>query len=142
MPLEDVALTDSNWRAMQVMALMGVFKLEISQGKLNFYTERPATFNDVEDALNAFYYKAHIWFEDHENAKVDLDQALSLICYVGNKSVPQVKREVEKKWKTAYKFKESLTAGQVLTRRQFAVLLYDQLQLFVIGTDAAGRIIK
>lgn len=141
MPLADVAGSDSNWRALQVMALMGVFQLDLHQGKLHFHPEQQASFSDIKPAISAFYYKANLWFEDHKDAVVSLDQAISLICYVGNKSVSQVKKEVEKKWQVTYHFSPVSAVGQVLTRRQFAVLLHDHLQIFNIVTDASGRVI-
>ena len=142
MPLADVDRADANWRALQVIALTGTMPLHLAEGKLLFQPGQPALLAEIKSPLTALFYKAPIWYADHADAAANLTNSISLICYLGNRSVAQLTKEISQKWEKTYQFKAPYVAGNVLTRRQLAVLIHEYLQPFDVKVDAAGRIIK
>jgi hypothetical protein len=141
-PLADVSPTDSNWRALQVIALTGTMPLKLEQGKAMFRPEQPAVLTEIKEPLTALSYKTPIWFADHANAPSNLMNSISLICYLSNKSVAQVTKEVSRNWQKSYKFKSQIGEENPLNRRELAILLHEYLQPFDVNIDLSGRIIK
>jgi hypothetical protein len=142
MPLADVDPADSNWRALQVIALTGTMPVQLAQGKAMFQPEQPAKLAEIKAPLTALFYKTPIWFADHANAPTNLMNSVSLICYLSNKSVAQVTKEVSRNWQKNYRFKAPFGEENQLNRRELAVLLYEYLQPFDVNVDINGRIIK
>jgi hypothetical protein len=142
MPFADVSSDDPQWKAMQVMGLMGVLKASIKTDKILFNPEQKVLFVEIEQPVKDLYYKAQIWFDDHQTVPITLENTISMICYVGNRSLQSTPAEIEKKWKTAYKFSTPFDLKQILTRRQFSVLINEYLQPLVVSVDGQGRIIR
>lgn len=141
-PLADVGLADSNWRALQMISLSGVIKPVLTDKGAYFNPQQEASLQEIAVPLIPYYDKASIWFEDHPKVQADLDHTISLICFLSSRSVAQVKKDVEKKWSASYRLGAFPKEGKVLTRRELAVLLNDYLGLFQVRTDLNGRIIK
>ena len=141
-PLADVSPVDWNWRALQVIALTGTMPVQLSQGKALFQPEQPAALTEIKASLTALFYKAPIWFADHADAPANLKNSISLICYLSNRSVAQVSKEVSRNWQSSYKFKSPFGEENPLSRRELAVLLHEYLQPFAVNVDLTGRIIK
>lgn len=142
LPLSDIAPDDENWKAIQSLVLSGVLKAELGREKALFLPEKGLAFEEVKEPLKALYYKAQIWFDDHGKLPVTLKQTISLIAYVGNRAEDAILREIEKKWKTGYKFKMAFDLEKPLSRRMFAVLLHDYLNPFGVNIDASGRVLR
>ena len=141
-PFEDVSSDDPQWKAMQVMGLMGVLKASIKTDKVLFNPEQNVLLEEIEQPIKDLYYKAQIWFDDHKAVSMTLENTISMICYVGNRSPQSTPGEIEKRWKTAYKFSMPFDLKHVLTRRQFSVLINEYLQPLVVSVDGQGRIIR
>ena len=71
-----------------------------------------------------------------------LSSTLDLICYVGNKSPENTKKEVEKKWKTNYKFESEFELNKQINRQEFATLLQDYLPPFNVNIDNRGKVVR
>ncbi|MBG6234852.1 hypothetical protein IWX76_001420 [Pedobacter sp. CAN_A7] len=142
MPLADVAPADADWRALQVIALMGTMPVQVSQGKALFQPEQPVALAEIKEPLQTLYYKTPIWYADHAHAPANLKNSISLICYLGNRSVTQITKEVNKKWEKPYQFNSPFAEETLLNRREIAVLLHEYLQPFEVNIDLTGRIIK
>jgi hypothetical protein len=115
-PYADVPSTDVNWRAMQTAGLMGILKAQLKADKALFLPNEPVTIAEVKAPLESLYYKAQIWFDDHSKGILDLNTAIDMVCYIGNKSPENVTAEVKKKWNKVWLFQEiiSYTAGNLL----------------------------
>lgn len=143
MPFEDVKTIDSNWLAIQKVGLTGIIKAELTQGKAYFATEKEVTYKEIKEPIKAYYYKAQIWFDDHQNIPINLENTISMVCYVGNKSIEATKNELEKKWNKNYRFSSNYDPKKVLTRREFAVIINEYLKPFdVVNVDKTGRVIR
>ena len=143
MPFDDVKIVDSNWLAIQKVGITGILKADIEKGKVYFEPEKAVTYDEIKQPLKDYYYKAQIWFDDHQNIPIDLDNTISMVCYVGNKAVDATRTEIEKKWNKTYKFSSKYDLKKVLTRREFSVIINEYLKPFdLINVDRTGRVIR
>ncbi|MDQ0636694.1 hypothetical protein QF042_000259 [Pedobacter sp. W3I1] len=143
MPFEDVKVTDSNWLAIQKVGVTGILKAEIKQDKAYFNPEKEVTHDEIKQPIKDYYYKAQIWFDDHQNIPITLENTIALLCYVGNKSVEATKAELQKKWNKNYRFTSKYELKKVLTRREFAVIINEYLKPFDdVNVDKTGRVIR
>ncbi|WP_406824715.1 hypothetical protein [Pedobacter sp. KACC 23697] len=143
MPFEDVNATDTNWLAIQKVGVTGIIKAEIKQNKAYFNPEKEITYDEIKQPIKDYYYKAQIWFDDHQNIPINLENTIAMLCYVGNKSVEATKTELQKKWNKNYKFSSKYDLKKVLTRREFAVIINDYLKPFDdVNIDKTGRVIR
>lgn len=143
MPFEDVKIADSNWLAIQKVGITGILKAELKNKKLFFNPEKTVLYADIKQPLKDYYYKAQIWFDDHKDVPVNLENTISLVCYVGNKDPETTKAEIGKKWIKQYRFSSNYDMNKVLTRREFAVIINEYLKPFdVVNVDRTGRVIR
>ena len=141
-PYSDVASTDVNWGAMQATGLMGILKAELKADKVLFLPAAPVSVAEVKVSMEALYYKAQIWFDDHSKSALDLKTVIDLVCYIGNKSPETVNAEVKKKWTKVWQFSNAFDLNRLLNRREFSVLVNEYLQPLNVGIDNTGRIIR
>lgn len=140
---EDVKLTDSNWLALQKIGVTGIVKGEIKDDKLFFNPEKEVTYAEIKQPVKDYFYKAQIWFDDHQNSPMTLETTISMVCYVGNKAVDATKSELEKKWNKSYKFSSKYDLKKTLTRREFSVIINEYLKPFdLVNVDRTGRVIR
>ena len=141
-PFADISDLDSNWKAIQFTGLSGILKGQISNGVLRFNPGKTVTASEVREPIKEYYYKAQIWFDDYTQSEMTLGSTLKLICYVKGRSLENTTKEIAKRWKTDYGFKEDYEPERVITRREFAVLLSDYLQPFNVTIDKSGRVLR
>jgi hypothetical protein len=143
MPFEDVNPTDPNWLTIQKIGITGIIKAEIEQNKAYFKPEKEVIYNEIKQPIKDYYYKAQIWFDDHQNIPIDLENTINMVCYVGNKAVDATKVDLKKKWSKNYRFTSKYDLKKVLTRREFAVIINEYLEPFDrINVDKTGRVIR
>lgn len=141
-PFDDVVYTDSNWKAVQFLGLSGFLKGQLSSGKLKFMPDNKVTTEEIKEPIKEYFYKAQIWFEDYKAVQMTISSTLDLVCKIGNKSPENTLTEVKKKWKTSYGFKTEFEPSRGVTRREFAVLVYEYLNPFNVNIDPRGRVIR
>jgi hypothetical protein len=143
MPFEDVKVIDSNWLAIQKVGITGIIKAEIKQDKAYFNPEKEVTYDEIKQPIKDYYYKAQIWFDDHQNIPINLENTIAMVCYVGNKSLEATKAELQKKWTKNYRFASKYDLKKVLTRREFSAIINEYLKPFDdVNVDKTGRIIR
>jgi len=143
MPFEDVKIADSNWMAIQKIGITGILKADIKNEKVYFNPEKEVSYDEIKQPIKDYYYKAQIWFDDHQNIPINLENTISMVCYVGNKAVDATKAEIEKKWNKNYKFSSKYDLKKVLTRREFSVIINEYLKPFdMVNVDRTGRVIR
>ncbi|MCX2573784.1 hypothetical protein [Pedobacter sandarakinus] len=142
-PFQDVNLADSNWLAIQKIGNTGLLKGDVKDGKLFFNPAQAVSYNEIKQPIKDYYYKAQIWFDDHQNVPINLENTISLVSYVGNKAIDATRLELEKKWKKNYGFSTSFDLKRVLSRREFAVIINEYLKPFdVVNVDKSGKVIR
>ncbi|RNL50591.1 hypothetical protein D7004_16990 [Pedobacter jejuensis] len=143
MPFEDIKAADSNWLALQKVSITGILKADIKEGKAFFNPEKVVSYDEIKQPIKDYYYKAQIWFDDNNNIPINLENTISLVCYVGNKAIDATKNEIEKKWKKNYKFSSKYDLKKVLNRREFSVIINEYLKPFdEVNVDKTGRVIR
>ena len=143
MPFEDVKIADSNWLAMQKVGITGILKAEINNGKLFFNPDKVVSYDEIKQPIKDYYFKSQIWFDDHQNVPINLENTIAMVCYVGNKSVDATKTELQKKWNKNYKFSSKYDLKMVLSRREFSVIINEYLKPFdQVNVDKTGRVIR
>lgn len=142
-PFADVKVTDSNWLAIQKIGITGILKAEIKNEKAFFNPEKEVTNEEIKQPIKDYYYKAQIWFDDHKNIPINLENTILLVSYVGNKAVDATRTELQKKWNGSYKFSSKYDLKKVLTRREFSVIINEYLKPFdQVNVDKTGRVIR
>jgi len=143
MPFEDVKIADSNWLAIQKIGITGILKADIKNGKVYLNPEKEVSYDEIKQPIKDYYYKAQIWFDDHQNIPINLENTISMVCYVGNKAIDATKTEIEKKWNKNYKFSSKYDLKKVLTRREFSVIINEYLKPFdMVNVDRTGTVIR
>lgn len=141
-PFDDINPSDTNWKAIQMVGLTGVLKGEIKDNKVIFSPDTQVSADEIKQTIKDYFYKAQIWFDDYKNSMMTLSSTLDMICYVGNKSPENTRKEVEKKWKTGYNFKSDFDLNKVINRREFAALLQDYMPPFNVNIDNKGKVVR
>lgn len=143
MPFDDVKTADSSWLAIQKVGVTGILKAETKNEKLYFNPEIKVTDEEIKQPIKDYYYKAQIWFDDHKNVPMNLENTISMVCYVGNKAPEATKSEIERKWSKNYRFNSKFDLNKILTRREFSVIINEYLKPFdVVNVDRTGRVIR
>lgn len=142
MRLNDVPQTDSNYLAIQRIAVTGIIKgYFFLPGGFLFHPEKQVKLNDIEPAFREYYSRSQIWFADNSVDTFTIADALILIKFIGSRG-EELNREVEKGWKTSFKFKNAFDLKRAITRREFAVLVDTYLKPFNVKVDLTGRLIQ
>jgi hypothetical protein len=142
MPFSDIKQSDANWKAIQFVGVTGVLKAIIHDNKAEFLPDKLVAAEEVKQPIKDFYYKAQIWFDDHKGEALSLKALIDLVCYVGQKSPESTPKEIEKKWKTAYKFSTNFELNRPVNRREFAVILQDYMPPFNVNVDKNGNVVR
>lgn len=143
MPLADVALSDPNWMAMQKIGITGIIKAAIKNNTAYFEPEKEVSYQEIKQPIKDYFYKAQIWFDDHQDSPINLENTIALACYVGNKSLDATTEAIKKNWEKSYQFKSPFDLKKTLTRREFSAIISDYLAPFEnIKVDKNGRIIR
>ncbi|MFD2285138.1 hypothetical protein GJU39_15360 [Pedobacter petrophilus] len=143
MPFDDVKITDSNWLAIQKTGITGILKADLKNGKAFFNPENEVLYDEIKQPIKDYYYKAQIWFDDHQNIPINLENTISMVSYVGNKAIDATKAELEKKWNKNYRFSSKYDLKKVLTRREFSVIINEYLKPFDdVNVDRTGSVIR
>jgi len=141
-PFGDISAVDSNWKAIQFTGLTGILKAELRDGQAWFRPEQLVMRAEIEPVLREYFYKAQLWFDDHQEEQMTLASVLSLVCTVGNKALKNTEDEVRKRWKASYRFSSAYEPSRIATRREFAVLVNDYLKPFNVNIDRNGRVLR
>lgn len=142
MPFTDIKLADTNWKAIQYVGVTGVIKANIAGDKALFNPSELVTTNEIKQPIKDFFYKAQIWFDDYKNDQLTIGSTIDMVCYVGNKSLENTKKELTKKWKTNYQFKSDFDLARQINRRELAVILQDYLPPFNVNVDKMGKVVR
>lgn len=142
MPFADIKITDANWKAIQFVGVTGALKADIKGNEALFMPNQMVTTEEIKQPFKDFYYKAQIWFDDYKNPAMTIGSALDMICYVGNKSLPDTKKLIEKNWTKTYQFSTAFDVNRPITRREFAVLLQEFMPPFNVNVNQAGKVMR
>ena len=136
---DDVASADSNNLAFQQIALTGVIKGKIKDGKFLLMPDSTVSSEEIRLPVKQYYSRSQIWFLDHKSDKLTLDEVLSLIKFSAQRGA-ELNKEVEKGWKAAFKLPGKFDLQRPVTRREFCVLFNAYLKPFDVTISPEGVI--
>jgi len=138
-PFSDIKPADSNFAAIQHIGATGLLKGKIVKGELLFQPDGLISAEELRAPMREFYSRSQIWFADNKMDKLTLDNVLSLIKFNASRG-DELNREVEKAWKTSFKFAGKYDLQHLVTRREFAVLADAYLKPFNVRIDISGNL--
>ncbi|WP_069659585.1 FAD-dependent oxidoreductase [Arcticibacter eurypsychrophilus] len=136
---DDVSYVDSNSLAFQQIALTGVIKGKVKDGKFLLMPDSTVSSEEIRLPVKQYYSRSQIWFLDHKSDKLTLDEVLSLIKFSAQRGA-ELNKEVEKGWKAAFKLPGKFDLQKTVTRREFCVLLNAYLKPFDVTISTEGVI--
>ncbi len=142
MPLADLRPNDPNWRAIQAITLMGVFKANKTALGWSFNPDSVVTAKEIREIYKELYAKSHIWFEDLGESPFTLEKAIELIAYVGQKTTKQITETLQKNWDKVYQIKQPMDLNKALSRREFSIIAQQFMPPFNVAVDKNGKILK
>ncbi|MBC7912958.1 MAG: FAD-dependent oxidoreductase [Pyrinomonadaceae bacterium] len=136
---DDISDGDSSSLAIQHIALTGILKGKSEDNKLLFLPDNTVSTDDLKQPLREYYSRSQIWFLDNKADKITLEQALSLIKFIGSRG-EELNKQVQKAWKSPLKLTGEYDLKKVLSRKELAILLDIYLQPFGVGVDLDGNV--
>lgn len=142
-PFGDVAPADSNFVRIQHLAVTGLlhhgFKQENRQ--LLFNNDGPLTAKELKADMKSYYSRSQIWFADHAVDTLSVEDAISLLIYTATRG-EELRREVERNWKSSLGFKGNYEPKRAISRKEFAILADTYLQPFGARIDLDGEMLN
>ncbi len=133
-PLEDVHQSDSNFIAIQHLALTGLLST----------TDKPSTWLGTADIkanvlsvrMKPLYSRSQIWFADHPTNNLNIQQAIDLITYTATRG-KELRSEIERGWQSTLKLTSKFEENRTISRTELAMLLDAYLNPFAtqVGLD-------
>lgn len=144
-PYADISSRDLNARALQRIGLTGILKpISFNNGNnsgINFDTSGVVLTESLRKPIRELNSRSQIWFADNKSDTLTIDKAISLIKFIaarGNELTP----EIEKLWKSSFKFYSVFDLKRPITRREFAVLADTYIQPFNVKVDLTGKLLN
>jgi hypothetical protein len=138
---DDIVESDSSMIAFQHIGVTGILKAKEQGGKLLFMPDSNVSTEDLRQPFREYYSRSQIWFLDNKVAKLTVNDALSLIKFVGSRG-EELNREVENAWNKTLKLKGKFDLKRLITRREIAVLFDVYLQPFGVPIDMEGNVTR
>lgn len=135
----DIHESDSSMIAFQHIGVTGILKGKEENGKLLFMPEAPVSTEELKQPLRELYSRSQIWFLDNKTDKLTLNDALSLIKFVGSRG-EELNKEIEKGWKKSLRLNGSFDLNRIISRRELAILFDAYLQPYSVAVDLDGNI--
>lgn len=146
-PVNDIAMTDSAFRAIQQVCATGMLQtVQRAAGKTAVVLFRPDSLvatAEVKPVLNETYTRGFLWFNKVKpSEQFTIGNLLSFISEISLSDPKQLQKKIEKQWQSDYHFKQAFDVNRTITRREFAVLANAYLNPFARRVDIAGKLIN
>lgn len=141
MPFHDIAFEDVHNTNIQHIGLSGILKGTVNKnGQFVFDSDGFVSTAEIEEVMRSIYTRSQIWFNQHSIDRLTVAETLDLIKFVALKG-DEVNRAVENGWNNRFKFDGSFSSEDVITRRQFAVLMDIYLEPFTVTVNKEGKFV-
>lgn len=146
-PFTDITPADPNWRAVQQVTatglLLGVQKIISNNQQYLFEPDSLVSIDEIKPVLTEIYNRAFLWFE-----KVNPGNSFTIanmLSFISDHTLtdPQLlNSNIQKAWKSKFKFKKDFDPRRQINRMEFAVLANYYLNPFARTIDIDGRFIN
>ncbi|TAE35406.1 MAG: FAD-dependent oxidoreductase [Sphingobacteriales bacterium] len=140
LPIKDVAVQDSAYKALQQVIISGFFKLNMDNGL--FYPDSLVSMNEIKPIMNELYTRSKIWYLENTTAVLNLENIIALISFISAREVIDISPEISSKWNKKYGFNTPFDIKKPLTRKQFALVVNDYLQPYKVRVNFNGDFLK
>jgi hypothetical protein len=147
LPFADVPPTNPAWRAVQQVCATGLLKgYPRHFGEtttLNLVPDTTVNTDEIKPVLLETYTRAFIWFnKEKPGEKFTVGNLLSFISDLTLTDAQVLQTEMQKAWKTQYKFKLDFDLKRPVTRLEFVVLANKFMNPFARTVDLDGRLVN
>ncbi|WCT12386.1 FAD-dependent oxidoreductase [Mucilaginibacter jinjuensis] len=148
LPISDIPLTDPDFRAIQQVCATGLLqtRTEPSSGnalKILFNADSLVHTAEVKPMLNEIYTRGFLWFNKIKPGEfITVGNLLAFISEITLSEPKPLQIELQKEWKSRYKFKDDFDLNRPVTRREFAVLSNKYLNPFARRVDLSGHLVN
>lgn len=144
-PYRDIAFDDRHAIAFQHTGLSGILKAKsvvaTAQEEFVFDTLGTVSSEELRLPMREFYSRSQIWFADHKKDSLTIEDAINLIRFTATRG-EELRREIEKGWKSTFKFNSTYDPKRAINRREFAVLTDTYLKPFNARVDLSGNLLN
>lgn len=139
-PLQDIAIDDPHFPAIQRIGATGLLKgkLDAESNRFDFGPKHKVSSKEIEPIMLALYTRSQIWFRGKDIQEITLSDLLSLIKFIALKG-EELDADVKKGWKQRFHFSEDFNPSDCVSRRQLAVLVDYYLKPFNVKVDHNGK---
>jgi hypothetical protein len=148
MPFVDENWTDPYFRAIQQVGATGMLRgVQKATGKSSaavyFNPDSVVLTAEIKPVMMEIYSRSFIWF--NKNKPGDVFTVGNLLSFISEMTLadPQtLQLNLQKLWKSKYKFTTDFDLNKPVTRRQFAILANQYFNPFGRDVDITGRLIN
>ncbi len=145
MPFKDIKFTDPDAMALQHIGLCGLLNPKLikqdNSTEMQFDTAGTVSPEELKLPMKEYYSRSQIWFADHKKEQLTIEDAINLLIFTATRG-EELRREIEKEWKTGFGFNNSYDPKRTISRKEFAVLANRYLQPFSIQIDLDGNLLN
>lgn len=148
LPISDISLTDPDFRAIQQVCATGLLQTQTQPStgnalKIVFDADSLVRTAEVKPLLNEIYTRSFLWFNKNKPGEfITVGNLLSFISEITLSEPKPLQIELQKEWKSRYKFKDDFDLNRPVTRREFAVLSNKYLNPFARRVNLSGRLVN
>jgi len=140
-PYTDIDQKDVSFLAFQRLALSGMIKPQLNNGKIYFDTAGIVKSEDIKSPMREFYTRSQLWFADNKNDTLSIKDVIELIKFNANRG-EELNKEIEESWKNSFKLNTSFDLQRNINRKEFGILADKYLQPFNIRIDPLGNLLR
>ncbi|WP_259068558.1 FAD-dependent oxidoreductase [Mucilaginibacter sp. X4EP1] len=147
LPFTDINPKDVNWRAIQQVSATGLLNGKLQQttapAQFVFMPDSAVLTDEIKPIFSEIYTRAFLWFNNEKPGKMfTIGNTLSFISDYTLTDPQLLQKNIQKAWKSQYKFNTDFDLKQPITRREFAVLANRFLNPFARTIDLNGRLVN
>ncbi len=142
-PFADVEFSDRHAIAFQHLGLTGILKTKQSENsaEIRFDTLGHVSSAELRQPMKEYYSRSQIWFADNQKDSLSIKDVIDLMQFTAYRG-EELRREIEKGWKSSYGFIGQYDPKRPISRREFAVLVDTYLQPFNVRVDFNGNLMN
>lgn len=147
MPFVDVPQVDPYFRSIQQVGatgmLKGVQKINGKSSAVYFLPDSVVKTSEIKPVMLEIYTRSFIWF--NKNKPGDVFTVGNLVSFISEMTLADpntLKLNLQKVWKTKYKFTTDFDMNRPVTRREFAVLANLYFNPFARSVDITGKLVN
>lgn len=148
LPISDIPSADPDFRAIQQVCATGLLQTHTQPStgnalKVVFDADSLVRTAEVKPLLNEIYTRGFLWFNKTKPGEfITTGNLLSFISEITLSEPKPLQIELQREWKTRYKFKDDFDLNRPVTRREFAVLSNKYLNPFARRVDLSGHLVN